>query len=37
MKNLDRRQFLGTIAKPAAVASVVMTNPDWQSKRYRPG
>ena len=27
MKNLDRRQFLGTIAKPAAVASVVMTNP----------
>ena len=27
MQNLDRRQFLGTIAKPAAVASVVMTNP----------
>lgn len=27
MSNLDRRQFLGTIAKPAAVASVAMANP----------
>ena len=32
MKNLDRRQFLGTIAKPAAVASVVMTNPTLMAK-----
>ena len=32
MKNLDRRQFLGTIAKPAAVASVVMANPTLMAK-----
>jgi len=32
MKNLDRRQFLGSIAKPAAVASVVMTNPTLMAK-----
>ena len=32
MQNLDRRQFLGTIAKPAAVASVVMTNPVLMAK-----
>ena len=32
MKNLDRRQFLGTIAKPAVVASVVMTNPTLMAK-----
>ena len=32
MQNIDRRQFLGTIAKPAAVASVVMTNPALMAK-----
>jgi len=32
MQNIDRRQFLGTIAKPAAVASVVMTNPTLMAK-----
>jgi len=32
MKNLDRRQFLGAIAKPAAVASVVMANPTLMAK-----
>ena len=32
MLNIDRRQFLGTIAKPAAVASVVMTNPALMAK-----
>ena len=32
MRNIDRRQFLGTIAKPAAVASVVMTNPTLMAK-----
>ena len=32
MRNIDRRQFLGTIAKPAAVASVVMTNPALMAK-----
>jgi len=32
MQNIDRRQFLGTIAKPAAVASVVMTSPTLMAK-----
>ncbi len=32
MLNIDRRQFLGTIAKPAAVASVVMTSPTLMAK-----
>jgi len=32
MQNIDRRQFFGTIAKPAAVASVVMTNPTLMAK-----
>ena len=32
MQNIDRRQFLGTIAKPAAVASVVMINPTLMAK-----
>ena len=32
MRNIDRRQFLGTIAKPTAVASVVMTNPTLMAK-----
>ena len=32
MKQLDRRQFLGTIAKPAVVASVAMANPALMSK-----
>ena len=32
MQNINRRQFLGTIAKPAAVASVVMTNPTLMAK-----
>ena len=32
MQNIDRRQFLGTIAKPAAVASVVMTSPTLIAK-----
>ena len=32
MKQLDRRQFLGTIAKPAVVASVAMVNPASMSK-----
>jgi isopenicillin-N epimerase len=32
MQNIDRRQFLGTIAKPAAVASVVMTSPILMAK-----
>ncbi|MEA1880833.1 MAG: aminotransferase class V-fold PLP-dependent enzyme [Candidatus Marinimicrobia bacterium] len=32
MKNLDRRQFLGTIAKPAAVATVAMANPTIMAK-----
>ena len=32
MQNIDRRQFFGTIVKPAAVASVVMTNPTLMAK-----
>ncbi|MBL7010919.1 MAG: aminotransferase class V-fold PLP-dependent enzyme, partial [Candidatus Marinimicrobia bacterium] len=32
MQNIDRRQFLGSIAKPAAVASVVMTHPTLMAK-----
>ena len=32
MQNIDRRQFFGTIAKPAAVASVVMANPTLMAK-----
>ena len=32
MRNIDRRQFLGTIAKPTAVASIVMTNPTLMAK-----
>ena len=32
MQNINRRQFLGTIAKPAAVASVVMTSPTLMAK-----
>jgi selenocysteine lyase/cysteine desulfurase len=32
MQNIDRRQFLGTIAKPTAVASIVMTNPTLMAK-----
>ena len=32
MKQLDRRQFLGTIAKPAVVASVAMANPALMAK-----
>ncbi|MBT3478106.1 MAG: aminotransferase class V-fold PLP-dependent enzyme [Candidatus Marinimicrobia bacterium] len=32
MNKLDRRQFLGAIAKPTAVASVMMTNPALMAK-----
>ncbi len=32
MQNINRRQFFGTIAKPAAVASVVMANPTLMAK-----
>ncbi|MGY8781503.1 MAG: aminotransferase class V-fold PLP-dependent enzyme [Fidelibacterota bacterium] len=32
MNKLDRRQFLGTIAKPAAIASVIMANPALMAK-----
>ena len=32
MKQLDRRQFLGTITKPAVVASVAMANPALMAK-----
>ena len=32
MGNLDRRQFLGTIAKPAALATVAISNPTLMAK-----
>jgi len=32
MEHLDRRQFLGTIAKPAAVATIAMANPTIMAK-----
>ena len=35
MNKLDRRQFLGTIAKPAAAASVVLTNPTLMARALK--
>ena len=32
MGNLDRREFLGTIAKPAALATVAISNPTLMGK-----
>ena len=32
MANLDRREFLGTIAKPAALATVAISNPTLMAK-----
>ena len=32
MKNLDRRQFLGSIARPAALATVAISNPTLMAK-----
>ena len=34
MGSLDRRQFLGTIAKPAAVASMVISSPTLMANAY---
>ncbi|SVD40418.1 uncharacterized protein METZ01_LOCUS393272, partial [marine metagenome] len=35
MNHLDRRQFLGTFAKPAAVATVAMANPTLMAKAIK--
>ena len=34
MGSLDRRQFLGAIAKPAAAASMMISNPTLMANAY---